>query len=43
MLSPTTPTLASYTSLTNTEVNLSTAAGSAVGNTVSQGTGYTFR
>ncbi len=36
MLSPSTPTLISYTTATNNEINLSTAAGAAVGNTVSQ-------
>ena len=42
MLSPTTPTLTSYTSVTNTEVNLSTAVGATPANNPSQGTGYTL-
>ena len=42
MLSPTTPTLISYTAKANSEINITTAAGAAVGNTPSQGTGYTL-
>jgi hypothetical protein len=39
MLLPTTPTLTSYSSATNNEVGLSTAAGTTVKTTASQGTG----
>jgi hypothetical protein len=40
MLLPTTSTLTSYSSATNNEVGLSTAAGTTVKTTASQGTGY---
>ena len=42
MLSPTLGTLTSYTSATNNETGINTAAGSAVANNPSQGTGYTL-
>jgi hypothetical protein len=42
MLSPTTPTLTSYASVTNNEVGLATAVGTTAASTVSQGTGYTL-
>ena len=44
MLSPTTPTLISYTSVTNNEIGIATTAGSSVGaaTTTNQGTGYTL-
>jgi len=42
MLSPTLGTLTSYTSATNNETGINTAAGAAVANNPSQGTGYTL-
>jgi hypothetical protein len=42
MLSPTTPTLISYASATNNELNLSTSLGTTPALTASQGTGYTL-
>ena len=41
MLSPQTPTLTSYATKTNSEINLSTAVGTTAASTPSQGTGYT--
>ncbi len=42
MLSPTTPALTSYTSVANTEINISTAVGATPALTASQGTGHTI-
>ena len=42
MLSPVTPTLTSYSSATNNEINISTAAGTTAANTATQGTGYSL-
>jgi hypothetical protein len=42
MLSPTTPTLTTYTSATNNEVGIATTAGNAAAATASQGTGYSL-
>jgi hypothetical protein len=42
MLSPTTPALTSYASVTNNEVGLATAVGTTAAATASQGTGYTL-
>ena len=40
MLSPTTPTLTTYASATNNEINIATAVGATAASTASQGTGY---
>ena len=42
MLSPPVGTLATYSSVTNTETNLATTAGTTAGATAAQGTGYTL-
>jgi hypothetical protein len=42
MLSPATPALISYAAVANNEIGISTGAGTAVGSTPSQGTGYTL-
>jgi hypothetical protein len=42
MLSPATPALTSYAAVANNEIGISTGAGTAVGSTPSQGTGYTL-
>ena len=42
MLSPPVGTLASYTSVSNTENNLSTTASTTAAATAAQGTGYTL-
>ena len=42
MLSPPVGTLASFSTATNTEINLSTTAGAATGATAAEGSGYTM-
>jgi hypothetical protein len=42
MLSATTPTLATYATAVNNEINISTTAGTTAAATASQGTGYTL-
>ena len=42
MLSPVTPTLATYSATSNNEVGITTTVGSSASLTASQGTGYTL-